>query len=155
MIFFTKIMVSTCSFVCLVCHALTNFGINQKMYSWHGICIPMYLKKRTLKRVLPSSRYLFKFDLEITLSLYYYFYNRYDLTDMARQALQLIFTEQYQNVVLAFKSKNMTELRKESWKLKDILNDLETVLASDTHFLLGNWIESAKSVAKTPFVSNQ
>jgi alpha-N-acetylglucosaminidase len=31
--------------------------------------------------------------------------------------------------------------------LLDLLNDMETVLASDSHFLLGRWIAAAKSWA--------
>jgi alpha-N-acetylglucosaminidase len=32
-------------------------------------------------------------------------------------------------------------------KMIQILTDMDTLLASDSHFLLGNWIESAKSKA--------
>ena len=32
----------------------------------------------------------------------------------------------------------------------EILKDMEQLLASDSHFLLGNWIESAKAKASSP-----
>lgn len=70
------------------------------------------------------------------------------MTDLSRQSLQLLFSIQYLKVIDAYSSKNISKLYYESEKLIEILEDLEMLLASDSHFLLGTWLESAKAMGK-------
>lgn len=37
--------------------------------------------------------------------------------------------------------------------MRDMLVDIDTVLGSDRHFLLGNWLEDAKRWGSTPEVN--
>ena len=40
--------------------------------------------------------------------------------------------------------------RKNSKELIEVLKDLEALLATDRHFLLGPWVESARALGVTP-----
>ncbi|XP_022248104.1 alpha-N-acetylglucosaminidase-like, partial [Limulus polyphemus] len=71
---------------------------------------------------------------------------RYDLVDVTREALQLLGGELYGATVDAYRRRSITDLRNISITMLDLLEDLDKVLATDKHFLLGNWIESAKSL---------
>lgn len=79
---------------------------------------------------------------------------RYDLVDVTRQSLQLLIEDAYEAVVKSFKNKSMELLRKTSQTMRDMLVDIDTVLGSDRHFLLGNWLEDAKRWGSTPEESN-
>jgi len=71
---------------------------------------------------------------------------RHDAVDVARQGLQLILDEYYLLALRAYRKGDHTDLSVWSSKFLWALRDLETLLRSDKHFLLGNWIESAKQM---------
>jgi len=52
-------------------------------------------------------------------------------------------------MVDGFKALNKPEFDLASKMLIQILDDLDTILSTNKHFLLGNWIESAKSLANS------
>lgn len=72
---------------------------------------------------------------------------RYDLVDITRQALQRLTTVFYQEIVHAFQTQKLPELLTSGGVLVyDLLPELDRLLSSDAHFLLGVWLESARSM---------
>ncbi|MBN3323484.1 ANAG acetylglucosaminidase, partial [Atractosteus spatula] len=73
---------------------------------------------------------------------------RHDLVDVTRQALQLLVTEFYQEVRRAFQGQQLQELLTAGGVLVyDLLPELDRLLSSESHFLLGAWLERARSLA--------
>lgn len=73
---------------------------------------------------------------------------RYDLVDVTRQVLQVLTTSYYQDIVDAFQKQKMPELLTAGGVLVyDLLPELNRLLSSDRHFLLGTWLEQARSLA--------
>lgn len=70
---------------------------------------------------------------------------RYDVADITREALQTLANQYYVNIIHGFKTKNQTEVTYGGEKLQQLFADLDELLGSDEHFLLGRWLESAKS----------
>lgn len=72
----------------------------------------------------------------------------YDLVDVTRQVLQVLTTSYYQDLVDAFQKHKMQELLTAGGVLVyDLLPELNRLLSSDAHFLLGSWLEQARSLA--------
>ncbi|XP_022102905.1 alpha-N-acetylglucosaminidase-like [Acanthaster planci] len=71
---------------------------------------------------------------------------RYDLVDIGRQVLQDIAMVTYAEFLtfIHMNKKTLASLCLE--KFLDILLDMDTLLATDSHWLLGNWIQSAKAL---------
>lgn len=74
---------------------------------------------------------------------------RYDLVDVTRNCLEIMSQYYYKQIINGYKRKDIMLLTKASHKLLSLLNDLDTLLASDSHFLLGNWLEAAKRLGYT------
>uniref|UniRef100_A0A674IH72 Alpha-N-acetylglucosaminidase n=2 Tax=Terrapene triunguis TaxID=2587831 RepID=A0A674IH72_9SAUR len=73
---------------------------------------------------------------------------RYDLVDVTRQAAQQLVSEYYLEIKQAFQSRSLPELLTAGGVLLyDLLPDLDALLASDPHFLLGRWLEQARAAA--------
>uniref|UniRef100_A0A8C8R5U4 Alpha-N-acetylglucosaminidase n=1 Tax=Pelusios castaneus TaxID=367368 RepID=A0A8C8R5U4_9SAUR len=73
---------------------------------------------------------------------------RYDLVDVTRQALQQLVSEYYLEIRQAFASHSLPELLIAGGVLVyDLLPELDGLLASDQHFLLGRWLEEARAAA--------
>ncbi|TRY96525.1 hypothetical protein DNTS_017767, partial [Danionella cerebrum] len=73
---------------------------------------------------------------------------RYDLVDVTRQALQLLTTEYYREIRSAFQSQKLPDLLTAGGVLVyDLLPELDRLLSSNEHFLLGVWLEQAHSQA--------
>ncbi|XP_062847924.1 alpha-N-acetylglucosaminidase [Trichomycterus rosablanca] len=71
----------------------------------------------------------------------------YDLVDVTRQALQHLTTQFYQEIRDAFQAQNLSELLTAGGVLiYDLLPELDHLLSSDAHFLLGTWLEQARSL---------
>lgn len=72
---------------------------------------------------------------------------RYDLVDVTRQALQVITTAFYREIRDAFQAQKLQELLTAGGVLVyDLLPELDRLLSSDSHFLLGVWLENARSM---------
>ncbi|XP_038068076.1 alpha-N-acetylglucosaminidase-like [Patiria miniata] len=71
---------------------------------------------------------------------------RYDLVDIGRQVLQDISASYYAEFQTVFNKNNKTAARSCLAKILDVLLDMDTLLATDSHWLLGNWLESAKAL---------
>ncbi|KAL2936231.1 Alpha-N-acetylglucosaminidase [Bienertia sinuspersici] len=72
---------------------------------------------------------------------------RYDLVDLTRQALSKLANNVYLKAVTAFQRKDLKALNFHRKKFIQLIKDIDEVLASDDNFLLGTWLESAKSLA--------
>lgn len=73
---------------------------------------------------------------------------QYDLVDLTRQVLQVLTTFYYQDIVDAFQKHKMTELLTTGGILVyDLLPELNRLLSSNRNFLLGTWLERARSLA--------
>ncbi|KAK3086286.1 hypothetical protein FSP39_016333 [Pinctada imbricata] len=72
---------------------------------------------------------------------------RYDLVDIARNSLQILSIKMYTDLVLAFGQGNAANVKQHGTDLIALLTDMETLLASDSHFLLGRWIAAARKKA--------
>lgn len=70
---------------------------------------------------------------------------KYDLVDVTRNSLQIISLKFYTDMVSAYRSNNSAMLDLNSRLLLSLLNDLDMLLASDSHFLLGTWIQAARA----------
>ena len=69
--------------------------------------------------------------------------------DVGRQALQDISYTFYLDLIKAYENKDIDKVKTEAKALLTLLLDLDSLLSSDDHFLLGNWLESAKSLSST------
>lgn len=74
----------------------------------------------------------------------------YDLVDITRQVLQLGFDKIYNEVVNSFRHGNYSSFETSSTLLLSVLIDLEEILSTNMHFLLGVWLNDAKTVGSTP-----
>lgn len=70
---------------------------------------------------------------------------RYDLVDVTRQSLQLLIDNTYVEVRNCFWKKTKSAFGRLAVLMTELFNDLETLLASDAHFLLGTWLRDARS----------
>lgn len=72
---------------------------------------------------------------------------KHDLVDITRQMLQNKIDLLYAKIVSAFHAKNQPNFIRMRKDFEAILSDLDAILASNEHFLLGQWLESAKQLA--------
>ncbi|KAL6432098.1 hypothetical protein ACFW04_006666 [Cataglyphis niger] len=72
---------------------------------------------------------------------------RHDVVDITRQALQLIADDLYTVVLDSYKKKNITAFQSSASALLELFDDLESILASGSNFLLGTWLFEAKDLA--------
>ncbi|XP_058830802.1 alpha-N-acetylglucosaminidase-like [Topomyia yanbarensis] len=74
---------------------------------------------------------------------------RADVVDVTRQFLQNTADHIYLMIMEAYQSKNLTSLQLSSNLFQELLVDIDRLLRSDTHFLLGRWLESARAMGQT------
>ncbi|XP_037959738.1 alpha-N-acetylglucosaminidase [Teleopsis dalmanni] len=74
----------------------------------------------------------------------------YDLVDLTRQFLQNTADRMYVNLVSAYNKKQRERYSYIAQKMLLLFDDLEEMLATHTSFLIGPWIEGAKSLAGNP-----
>ncbi|CAH1772956.1 unnamed protein product [Owenia fusiformis] len=75
---------------------------------------------------------------------------KYDLVDLTRQSLQVISIQKYTDLITAYKNKDQDALLNAIGALLDLLEDLDQVLATDEHFMLGKWLASAQALGVNP-----
>ncbi|XP_046556679.1 alpha-N-acetylglucosaminidase-like [Haliotis rubra] len=75
---------------------------------------------------------------------------RYDLVDVSRNSLQVLAIKYYSDVIAAYNKSDTASLRSAGVKMIDLLSDLDTLLATDVHFLLGTWTSDAARHFSTP-----
>ncbi|XP_046392538.1 alpha-N-acetylglucosaminidase [Ischnura elegans] len=72
---------------------------------------------------------------------------KHDLIDVTREASGLFALYHYTLMVKSFKTNNSVEFMDNASQLLNLLGDMELILASGENFLVGKWLESAKSAA--------
>ena len=72
---------------------------------------------------------------------------KYDLVDWTRDALVSLAPKYYLNVVQGYHKRNFHLLQTNAVIFMNLLADLDIILATNKNFLLGTWLEEAKSVA--------
>ncbi|CAG2113416.1 unnamed protein product, partial [Medioppia subpectinata] len=72
---------------------------------------------------------------------------QYDLVDITRQSLQLAFDVIYAKLVLSYEAKNETELKNLSTVILTLMDDMNDILSTNEYYLLGKWINSARTMA--------
>eukprot|EP00092_Neocalanus_flemingeri_P012787 GFUD01013779.1.p1 GENE.GFUD01013779.1~~GFUD01013779.1.p1 ORF type:complete len:763 (+),score=138.05 GFUD01013779.1:22-2289(+) len=75
---------------------------------------------------------------------------QYDLADLSRQFLVNLAPTFYQRAVDSYNHGMVDSLDINQEIFLDLLNDLENVLSTQKQFLLGTWLESAKTISETP-----
>ncbi|XP_029641945.1 alpha-N-acetylglucosaminidase isoform X2 [Octopus sinensis] len=74
---------------------------------------------------------------------------RYDLVDVTRNSLQILHYFLYKKMVENYITRDLNAFTGTSQSLLSLILDLDTLLLSDSHFLLGKWLEDAKSLGYT------
>lgn len=69
---------------------------------------------------------------------------KYDLVDITKEVMRYKFNEQYIKLTSSYYANDLNGFSKNAEIMTELLNDMDVLLASDSHFLLGNWLESAK-----------
>uniref|UniRef100_A0A1D1ZA06 Alpha-N-acetylglucosaminidase n=1 Tax=Anthurium amnicola TaxID=1678845 RepID=A0A1D1ZA06_9ARAE len=72
---------------------------------------------------------------------------RYDLVDLTRQVLSKLGNQIYLDAMIAYVESDVNAFTLQSQKFIELVKDIDALLASDDNFLLGTWLESAKSLA--------
>ncbi|KAL3681211.1 hypothetical protein R1sor_024167 [Riccia sorocarpa] len=72
---------------------------------------------------------------------------RYDLVDLTRQVLSKRANELYTEIIRAYGRKDLEDLQRLGDSFLELFSDMERLLASCEGFLLGPWLESAKSLS--------
>ncbi|KAG6551071.1 hypothetical protein Mapa_007306 [Marchantia paleacea] len=75
---------------------------------------------------------------------------RYDLVDLTRQVLSKTANEMYTDILAAYQSRKVENVRRLGNSLLELFSDMDKLLASCDGFLLGPWLDSAKSLSTNP-----
>ena len=75
--------------------------------------------------------------------------SRFDLVDISRQALVLIGSSIYNETMRAYFELDFFKFLAGSGSFLELLDDLDGLMKTDKHFLLGPWLESAKALGTT------
>ena len=70
---------------------------------------------------------------------------RYDLTDITRDSLQVLFSQLYVDMIKAYQANDTSQVQKVGTQLIDLLADMDRLLGANERFLVGSWIDDAKS----------
>eukprot|EP00483_Globobulimina_turgida_P012449 UN12472 len=69
---------------------------------------------------------------------------RYDLVDVSRQVFSDLFNEVYQNFSVAFNAKQIDDATTYGKTLIDVMKDLDSILLTNMHWMLADWIGMAR-----------
>lgn len=75
---------------------------------------------------------------------------RYDLVDITRQVLANYATPLQQQFVRAFRDHDSVAFRKYGARFLQLMDDMDTLLGTRRDFLLGRWLQDARSWGTTP-----
>lgn len=74
---------------------------------------------------------------------------RYDVADVGREVLADLATHYHQAIVHAFADKDAVQLRRLSDKMLGLVSDMDQLAGTRKEFLLGPWLENARSWGQT------
>ncbi len=75
---------------------------------------------------------------------------RFDCVNWARQCLDNYFTALYAGLLKDYKDGNAEGVTAKGARMLEILRDVDALVASDSYFLMGKWIEDARAWGTTP-----
>lgn len=75
---------------------------------------------------------------------------QYDLVDVTRQVLANYSNVLQQDFAKSYKAKDMAAFDKKSAQFLELIDDMDQLLGTRKDFLLGKWLNSAKSLGNTP-----
>lgn len=78
----------------------------------------------------------------------------FDVTNAGQQVLGNYFTVVRDEFTKAYEKKDIPGLEARGKEMMAILNDIDTLLSTNTAFLLGKWIQDARAFGKTPAEKN-
>lgn len=73
----------------------------------------------------------------------------HDLVDISRQSLQLGFDKVYENLIASYSKNDVLAFEKFAKMLLSILEDLDNILSTSSHFMLGPWLHDARTFASS------
>ncbi len=73
----------------------------------------------------------------------------FDLVDFTRQYLVLLGSSFYNLTMESYFNKDFPEFLTRTSKFLELLDDLESVLRTNQHFMLGPWLEASKALGST------
>ena len=74
----------------------------------------------------------------------------YDLVNVAREAMGGFASHFASRVKQAYESKDVNAFKKAGAKMLDYIRDFDRLMGTNEHFLLGRWVEGARSWGATP-----
>uniref|UniRef100_A0A1A9ZVR9 Alpha-N-acetylglucosaminidase n=1 Tax=Glossina pallidipes TaxID=7398 RepID=A0A1A9ZVR9_GLOPL len=111
---------------------------NLKPWTWYN-CSDVY---KAWQLMLDSN-----FSIPVT----HYAEYEYDLVDITRQFLQIVSEQLYINIIAAYRRHQIERFNYLVDKLMELFDNLEQILATNVHFLLGTWLEDSKKYSKEGF----
>ncbi|XP_041461048.1 alpha-N-acetylglucosaminidase-like [Lytechinus variegatus] len=94
-------------------------------------------------KVAKAWKYLLQASDELGSSILF----RYDLVDVTRNVLQDLAFDFYKKLMESFRANNSLAVRINGTLLCDVILDMDNITSSHQDWLLGTWIEDAKSLA--------
>lgn len=74
---------------------------------------------------------------------------QYDVVNIARQTMSNYFMQLRDDFAQSYKDKDIEQLRLKAAQMKELLQDLDVLLATQSSFLLGKWVDDARSWGHT------
>uniref|UniRef100_A0A1A9URM9 Alpha-N-acetylglucosaminidase n=1 Tax=Glossina austeni TaxID=7395 RepID=A0A1A9URM9_GLOAU len=87
-------------------------------------------------------------DSNFSIPVTHYAEYEYDLVDITRQFLQIVSEQLYINIIAAYRRHQIERFNYLVDKLMELFDNLEEILATNVHFLLGTWLEDSKKYGK-------
>ena len=75
---------------------------------------------------------------------------QFDLANLTRQMLTNLFLAEFHKYEVAYDKKDREAMRRLEKEMTGIINDMDRVLATQSYFLTGKWIDDARSWGTTP-----
>ncbi|CAH1785694.1 unnamed protein product [Owenia fusiformis] len=93
----------------------------------------------------------YAWDCMVNASSVYYNMDLYahDTVTITQQAMTLISIKLYDDVINAYLKKDLKRLLSTSEDFLDFFDDLDTLLRTDRHYLLGTWLDGARALGLT------
>ena len=133
------------------CDGLNTTG--KKPFRFHGKTTLTVLPRVSQQRIGHARWY----DFAILLKAWNHIYKSssslaseikdYDLVEVTREVLENLLDQRYKDSMKAYYKNDSVAFTNHTTSFMNIIEDLEDLLASNSHFMLGPWLEKAKSAA--------
>lgn len=135
----------------LLKNSVYNYSLSTALHGQYSLCVRPNLK---LKPSIwyNSSDVVLAWDLMVNTTDSRIVENsnfKHDMVDLTRQIFQLKFDDLCSKLIEVFNNQSIDVFSSVSRQMLDLLMDLDSVLSTNTRFMLGSWIREAKSRGKT------